>query len=413
MVKKIGAIFLALIICLSVVVLPVSAAGFDSSYALESGKKLAFKIETDKEYYSAGETVNVNIYVKADAETQFAGGAFTLACNSAAFDKTAAENLKTALPTKFVLSSAWQSYYKTGTNIQCSWLAAAVINKIAGNNTAEENALYDQYLKVTIAKNSSGSHEYASSNAYGITGAELSTEEPFITIPLKLRDDLADGTKIDIAITSGTPASTSAGATQYKYYAEPGSGAVPATLTQAEYDLTPANTSATVGAAAKSILVYSKAQIRFKGITATSPKADYEGTFDVRTVAKISQADFLATFGSEDAAKNATTGITDFGFVYAAKSKVADFNIDTAKAVAMGTASDANYVKKSVTYMQHTDGSDYVFTCLIKDIADADKTDGVNCLAFVKYGETGEYIFFDAAASVDYTALYDQYMPAA
>lgn len=156
-----------------------------------------------------------------------------------------------------------------------------------------------------------------------------------------------------------------------------------------------------VPAAAASILKYSKAQIRFKGITATSGPSTYEGTFDVRTVAKISQADFLATFTSEE---NAKAKITDFGFVYAAKSNVASFNVDTAKAVAEGTPA-ANYVKAPVTYMQHTaDGADYIFTCLISGINDADKTDGVNCLAYVCFD--GAYIYFDAAESVDYSTLY-------
>ena len=153
--------------------------------------------------------------------------------------------------------------------------------------------------------------------------------------------------------------------------------------------------------AAASILKYSKAQIRFKGITATSGPSTYEGTFDVRTVAKISQADFLATFTSEE---NAKAKITDFGFVYAAKSNVASFNVDTAKSVAEG-ATVENYVKAPVTYMQHTaDGADYIFTCLITNIPDAAKTDGVNCLAYVCFD--GNYIYFDAAESVDYSTLY-------
>lgn len=164
-----------------------------------------------------------------------------------------------------------------------------------------------------------------------------------------------------------------------------------------------------VGApAAASILKYSKAQIRFKGITATSGPSTYEGTFDVRTVAKISQADFLATFTSEE---NAKAKITDFGFVYAAKSKVASFDLATAKAVAEG-AKVENYVKAPVTYMQHTgDGADYIFTCLITPIPDADKTDGVNCLAYVCFD--GTYIYFDAAESVSYNSLYTAHMPVA
>lgn len=164
-----------------------------------------------------------------------------------------------------------------------------------------------------------------------------------------------------------------------------------------------------VATAAASIVKYSKAQIRFQGIGADKDKTNYKNAFDVRTVAKISQDDFVATFTDE---ANAKAKITDFGFVYAAKSNVADFSVDTAKAVAEGGSAE-NYVKKSVTYMQHTgDGADYVFTCLITDIADTDanKADGVNCLAFVCFD--GTYYYFDAAASVSYGDLYTTHFPA-
>lgn len=164
-----------------------------------------------------------------------------------------------------------------------------------------------------------------------------------------------------------------------------------------------------VGAATEASFVqYSKAQIRFAGIGATSAAADYKGTFDVRTVAKISQADFLANFTDEATAKEK---ITDVGFVYATAANVADFNLDTAKAVAEGTAADG-YVKKAVSYIQHSgDGADYVFTCLIENIADADKDQTVNCLGYVCFD--GTYYYFDAAAAVSFNTLYTTYFPAA
>lgn len=179
------------------------------------------------------------------------------------------------------------------------------------------------------------------------------------------------------------------------------------TAKRTPFDASRANILANMSAAAPSILKYDRAQIRFKGITATSGASTYEGTFDVRTIAKISEADFISTFESEAHAM-AKGVIPDFGFVYAATSNVADFDLDTAKAVAEG-GSAAGYVKKSVTYMQHNDGTDYTFTCLIADIADADKTDGVSCIAYVCY--EGNYIYFDAAATVSYADLY-QRMPA-
>lgn len=165
----------------------------------------------------------------------------------------------------------------------------------------------------------------------------------------------------------------------------------------------------TVGApTASSFVQYSKAQIRFAGIGATSTAADYKGTFDVRTVAKISQADFLANFTDETTAKEK---ITDLGFVYATTANVADFNLDTAKAVAEGKAAEG-YVKAPVTYIQHAaDGADYIFTCLIENIADADKDQTVNCLGYVCFD--GTYYYFDAAATVSFNDLYKAHFPTA
>lgn len=157
------------------------------------------------------------------------------------------------------------------------------------------------------------------------------------------------------------------------------------------------------GDTASSPVQYSKAQIRFHGVSAGNFE-NYQNQFDVRTVAKISEADFNATFTDEATAKEK---ITDFGFVYATTSNVPSFDVATAKQVAEGGSAD-NYVKKSVTYMQHaSSGADYIFTCLISDIPDADKTDGVSCLGYVCFD--GTYYYFDAAAKADFNTLYTTY----
>ena len=156
------------------------------------------------------------------------------------------------------------------------------------------------------------------------------------------------------------------------------------------------------------ILRHSKSQIRFHGIGSDKVTSKYAHKFDIRTVAKITENDFLDTFTSEE---NAKDKISDFGFVYAAKSKVADFDVDTAKIVAEGGEAE-NYVKKSVTYMQHTgDGEDYIFTCIISDIDDNEenKADCVNCLAYVCFD--GKYYYFATAATVSFNELYTANMP--
>lgn len=158
-----------------------------------------------------------------------------------------------------------------------------------------------------------------------------------------------------------------------------------------------------VATAAASIIKDGGAQIRFRGIGQNGAAADYKGEFDVRTVATISQADFVANFGTDD---NAIEKITDIGFVYATATNVPAFDADTAKGVAEGTAA-TGYVKAPVNYIQHAaDGEDYRFTCLIRNIADADKNETVNALAYVCYD--GTYFYFDAPVAVSYAALYER-----
>lgn len=160
---------------------------------------------------------------------------------------------------------------------------------------------------------------------------------------------------------------------------------------------------ATVAKPASSFIKDGGAQIRFRGIGSTGTVDDYQGEFDVRTVATISQDDFVANFGSDE---NAIAKITDIGFVYATAANVPTFDLATAKAVAEGTASEG-YVKKAVQSIQHAgDGEVYKFTCLIENIADADKEQTVNALAYVCFD--GTYYYFDAAATVDFAALYER-----
>ena len=156
-----------------------------------------------------------------------------------------------------------------------------------------------------------------------------------------------------------------------------------------------------------SVVQYSKSQIRFHGIGADGSKANYKGAFDVRTVAKISQQDFIKSFGIEE---TAVQKIGDIGFVYASAANVDEFDIETAKAVAEGRITDENYIKKPVKYIQHAgDGADYIFTCLISDIPDADKEQSVYALGYVYCN--GVYYYFDDVAMTEFNTLYSAYMP--
>lgn len=162
------------------------------------------------------------------------------------------------------------------------------------------------------------------------------------------------------------------------------------------------------GPVEKSIITPMSSQIRFQGIGADKDKTNYNNYFDVRTRAKIANDDFVATFGADG------EKLEEIGFIYASILNVTDFKMATAQAVAQGTDATEGYVKYSCKYVQHTgDGADYIFTCLIADIKDTDanKQDGVRCVAFAKDTD-GNYYFYSDVTTVSYGSLYTTYMPA-
>lgn len=289
-----------------------------------------------------------------------------------------------------------EGYAKDGTkpNVNATF-ATTVMNN--SSMSAEEKAKFNSGVMQQIIADAGLS---ATSKAgFAVTEDTAGVSVAQMQITFNVTGDaaaVAAGNK-DIALTD-------CNATSAQYIKKTTGSATPV-ITGVTVDATNASILANMPEGPATPVEFQKAQIRFKGITATSGAATYENSFDVRTVAQITEANFATFFTDEATAK---AKITDFGFVYAAKSNVATFDADTAKTVAEG-GSAANYVKVPVTYMQHT-GGNYIFTCLISNIADADKTDGVNCLGYVCFD--GTYYYFDAAASVDFNTLYTTNMPA-
>lgn len=395
MIKKISAVVLALVLCLSVIVIPASAANVELG-----GSKMAFALEWDKTSYSAGDTAYLSVYMNAAEDLPLFTGSFLIGLNSSVF--TQADNPIADVKANATTSELFASYWKTAeTNL--SWLAASVVSRVQAQNTADENALFDQYLKFTAAKNASGSHANAGNNKDGFYGSEFNTSEPIMVIALKVSADVADGTAVNAAMTSGS-ITCSPAQVAWKYYSNPGNATTSANIAAADFNVANTLTSAKIGAA--SIINDGGSQIRFRGIGANGTAADYTGEgFDVRTVATISEADFAAKF-TDDA--TAIASIAEIGFIYAAKSNVAAFDVETAKNAAKTLADKEaldGYVKKTVSHIQHVEGQPYKFTCLIDNIADADQTDAVSALAYIEL-TTGEYIFADAAIFADYAELY-------
>ena len=406
--KKIGAILLALVLCFSVVVLPASAVGFDGDYTLSTGKTIAFKVELDKATYNPGDTVKVTVYAYADTAKEYNNFSLCFGSNSAVFDQ--ATNTTDAIAKSvqqssiFVGDAYFQSLASSG---QWSWVKSNVIKNFA---TAAEKELYDQYQKVVFARNTtSGSHPNATNLYQGLSGAEINAE-PLMTYSLKLRNDVAPGSVIRIAITEGACTGKVAQVTG-KYMANPGTATTTTAIAKTAFDVSQATATATVAAAGPAV-AKSKAQVKMTPNSATT----VEDAFSFRVTSVITDADWDAYFANSADSAATTNAIKSVGFV--AYKGTTGFNLDTAKAVAQGTPA-AGYDVKTTTYIQKADdASDAYFGCRLEITSAATRSD-VTYVAFVEYVDgTGvtQYAFYEAEQTAllntNYNTIVSTYLAA-
>ena len=406
--KKIGAILLALVLCFSVVVLPASAVGFDGDYTLSTGKTIAFKVELDKATYNPGDTVKVTVYAYADTAKEYNNFSLCFGSNSAVFDQ--ATNTTDAIAKSvqqssiFVGDAYFQSLASSG---QWSWVKSNVIKNFA---TAAEKELYDQYQKVVFARNTtSGSHPNATNLYQGLSGAEINAE-PLMTYSLKLRNDVAPGSVIRIAITEGACTGKVAQVTG-KYMANPGTATTTTAIAKTAFDVSQATATATVAAAGPAV-AKSKAQVKMTPNSATT----VEDAFSFRVTSVITDADWDKYFANSADASATTNAIKSVGFV--AYKGTTGFNLDTAKAVAQGTPA-AGYDVKTTTYIQKADdASDAYFGCRLEITSAATRSD-VTYVAFVEYVDgTGvtQYAFYEAEQTAllntNYNTIVSTYLAA-
>lgn len=391
MIKKISAIILALVICLSVVVVPASALSGDAI--------VSFKVELDKETYSSGDTVTVSIYMEVADGYEWEGGVIYIGCNSSLFDTTV--NAPDTVKETATLSDLYSTYYKDPAGITWAWEATATkLNNIKTNNTAEENAMFDQYLKVPLTKDSAGTHDNSKSTMNGLTSEEINGQtEPCYTFQLTLNDEIDDGTVINMGVPSGAIAKKYS---YFRYYANPG-----VKTTKSYPDVSKGyeninSTTSTIGAA--SIITDGKDGIRFE--------KDADGTYanmvSVRTKAQIAANEIQSRLGNITDNDAVEDKILEAGFVYIADAN-GTLNATTAQTVAKTKAdgeSVDSHIKKSVSYIQY-DGTNYSFTCLVDEIAHANiATADFNAYAYIVLDIDGDGVadddeWFFAAAGND------------
>ena len=400
MVKKISAVLLALVLCFSVVVMPASAAGFAPDYELATGKNFAYKLEWDKASYNPGDTAYLSLYMRVAPDMEFYTGSFAIGFNSSVI--TQADNPVTTIKANAVASDAWTAYWKAPSNSTVSWLSSAIVTRIQTANTAEENALYDQYMKYVIARDTStGTGVNATDNKHGVTSAEINDlgDTPIIKFAFKVSESAAPGTALNAAITSGTLTSTPAQTAQ-KYYKNPGTNNLTGDVTG--FDVSAAVATATVGTTGPAV-AKSKAQVKMTPNSATT----VEDAFSFRVTSVITDADWDAYFANSADSAATTNAIKAVGFV--AYKGTAGFNLDTAKAVAQGTPA-AGYDVATTDYIQKAnDTSDAFFGCRL-DITSAATRSDVTYVAFVQYldatGNTA-YAFYDAEQQALLNTNYD------
>lgn len=374
-----------------VVVMLLSTVAFNS-FALAEGKTLGFVLESDKTVAEIvpGAAVTVTLkFALADFTTLLSDSRICLLYDNTVY-------------TPDVNSRVWlndlANYAKDATkpNINPNFAKACMD---ASTMTAEEKASYNSGVLQQILADPTNlgatSKAGIALTEDGNTGISVAQMQIIFNVTGDAAAIAAGNINIAMCDTSSSKAQNM----------KQTDGTNTPTLFAADaFDASKGNILANMPAAAASILKPMSSQIRFKGVKTEADFAAYNAlpedqkTFDVRTRATISTADFNAKFTDEATAK---AGITDFGFVYKAES-VGAFNIDDAKAVAQSDSANG-YVKQPCTYMQRT-AEGYNFTCLISGIADAEHNDKVNCIAYVCFN--GEYIFFDEPATADYSALY-------
>lgn len=408
MIKKISAIVLALVLCLSVVVVPTSAL----DVTVADGMNMTWALEWDKATYSAGETAYLNIYMKVADGYEIGAGSVIIGLNSSVIspDDNAVADVMAASSS----SDVWQSYWKSpeAENVSTAWLAATVDAKVDAKNTAEEQALYDQYFKITIAKaGNAGTHENAAANKNGLPSDEINAVEgPMYTLAFVVGADVADGTALNAAITSGS-LTCSPVQTTLKYYKTPGSLTTQTAFTAATIDVSSAVAEATIGSAGKeyetSIVSYWKDQIKMENSDYTS--------FSIRHLAVISKADWEANFGTdEDNDVAGTKNITDIGFILATGN--GSFDKDVATDWLEAGATDNTFTKMPVKYvstgMSGNEGN-YVYSVVITGCTD--KNASLSSLGYVVWTDDAgatHYSYFENVQTETFTELYDGYVAA-
>lgn len=417
MIKKISALVLALVLCLSVVVMPASAAGVDLGDAT-----FAIALEWDKPSYKGGDTAILKLYADGADDLSFFTGAVTFGLSADVFDSSVHTNA--VLRAGSTTAEWFEAYYTPGSSAIAT-VNATNTTKIKNANTAAENELYDWYVKVGFAKNGYGTHENSGTSYNGFYGTDFNPNEPFMTIAFTVKDDVPAGTAVRAAVTSGTYTAPSAAqpGTYIKTFKTPGEATTTANVPAASTDITKAdtNTATNGGAVIEAAKEYEKSIVSFVKDQIRMDDNENYSEFSIRHIAKISKTDWETNFGTdEDANAAGTKNIKSIGFMFKAN---AELDKDTA-----ANWLEANYADLTPGTQKQGDGflcvpvsvvstklvaDSYAFTCMIDE--QTDKTNTLSSLAYVVWADdegTVHFSYFEEVKTDSFETLYDAYVEA-
>ena len=232
-----------------------------------------------------------------------------------------------------------------------------------------------------------------SGGTVNVNGGEIISENGYVDIFVEGDNTtkVYGGTYEDGFTTSGTTVNDVL-ADGYVFYN--GEGAVEITDNQKEVN-------DNVVVYEKTIVTAMSSQIRFN----KNNDGSYAGTFDVRTRAKISDADFNKYIAESN--EDAINKISKVGFVYAQVKN--GFDINVAKTVAQGGQADG-FIDAPVSYIQDAEGY-YMFTCLVTGIPEEELDNGLTAYAYICIDNV--WYFFPVEVTAEFSEMYNTYYPVA
>lgn len=371
--KKLFAVVLALVMLVSCFVVSASALTYAPT---NTTGEVAIIATSDKTTVKDGDVVTITMSIDPGTKTSFSAFTLPVIYNG---DQLTPTNTGTAFRTW--LGDCATSFAKDEATVNMNYNTT---NALGAAFTADEKSYYTK--GIVVAGQTAGGATARWNPAAG--------GEDFVSFQFTVTDAVKAGDEIWVGFHQ-------AAVTRSQGFFSVDNKRLAAT----DYNLTNSMVKLTVAEDKEPTIVNPlKGQIRFD-----KKDGAYAGTFDVRALATITEKDFNATF--TDAA-TAEDMIEEIGFVFAAGSNVGTPDMAGVKALVENGTALSGYEKKTVDYIStgatNVDAGNYVFSCIVTDVPDADKADSLVAVGYIKWtdAEGTHYNYYPSAQEISFNALY-------